>query len=99
MTTVRWLTSTGAGDDVLEVTGVGFVLTATAAHVRRLSERGELDSFGGAQAQVEVALELYRLAHEPAYARASEDAARAALAHRRESLKREREAREQGMLG
>lgn len=81
--TVRWLTSTGAGDDVLEVTAPGVVITATASHVRGLAERGELEVFGAAQAQVENALRLYRLAHEPALARALEDDARAALAQRR----------------
>lgn len=82
--TASWLTSTGAGDDVLEVThDAGVVSTGTAATIRRLADEGHLGVFGDAQAEVETALRLYRLAHEPALARALEDDARAALAARR----------------
>ncbi len=81
--TVHWRQSTGAGDDVLEVTAPGMVLEVTAARLRQLADTGELEVFGDAAAEVENALHLYRLAHEPALARASEDEARAALAHRR----------------
>jgi hypothetical protein len=95
---VRWLTSTGAGDDVLEVTAPGMVLTATAAHVRRCVDAGELEAFGSFAGEVEAALHLYRLAHEPALARASEDDARAALARRRAQDSQLAEARQKGWI-
>lgn len=99
--TASWLRSTGAGDDVLEVRSPGPVdltMRVNAAHLRQLADDNALELFGPAQAEVEVALNLYRLAHEPAYAQASEDEARRGLAARRELAERERLAREDGLI-
>lgn len=89
MTFASWESSTGAGDDVLEVTdgahGSGVTVTrVTAADLRRIADAGELeDRFGAAASTVAMALHLYRLSHEPALARAAEDAVREQLAQRR----------------
>lgn len=99
--TARWLQSTGAGDDVLEVTVAGAVrvtMHANAATIRQIADAGELERFGMAASHVGMALHLYRLAHEPDHARASEAEARAALAARNASVERQRAAREQGMI-
>lgn len=89
--TASWLQSTGAGDDVLEVTAPGMVLEVTASRLRMLVERGELAVFGEHTPAVLQAFDLYRLAHEPAHAKASEDAVRAQLAERRAQDARRRE--------
>lgn len=99
-----WETSTGAGDDVLEVTHdspTGITVTrVTAADLRRIADAGELEErFGSAFGAVGLMLKLYRLAHEPALARALEDETRAALARNRELAEREHAWRQSGELG
>lgn len=63
----HWLTSTGAGDDVLEVT-----IRATAAQLDGVSDAHLLVAFGSAAGVVGERLNLYRLAHLPGVAQAAE---------------------------
>lgn len=63
----HWLTSTGSGDDVLEVT-----IRVTAAQLSGVSDAHLLVAFGSAAAAVGERLNLYRLAHMPGVAQASE---------------------------
>lgn len=96
-----WLSSTGAGDDVLEVTMGGPVevtMRVNAANLRQIADTQGLEVFGLAAGHVAGALDLYRLAHEPALAHASEDAARAALAERRASNEKLEQARRDGVI-
>lgn len=83
----HWQRSTGAGDDVLEAHcsthGLEVSWLVTAARLRQLADADQLAIFGPCQAIVTERLGLYRLAHEPDLARASEAEAMAALKRRR----------------
>lgn len=79
MIEAHWLQSTGAGDDVLEVT-----FRATSAQLLSVSDEDLERIVGPVGAPiVREKLTLYTLAHQPAVAQASEDQARADLAARR----------------
>lgn len=63
----HWLTSTGAGDDVLEVT-----IRATAGDLSAATEAAIRATYGAAAGAVIERLNLYRLAHLPGVAQAAE---------------------------